>query len=145
MELAAAGEDMKKLREIAKAHRRSCSSTRRARNSGRTNGSRKPSFPEFGVKVSVATTVKHSAGGQFVAHAAALPGNPYDGHTLGTVIPQMEALIGKHGHDPNCAHSGTRTATRDCAAASGSVCAIFAVAVDRRLIVPAVFLLRKTY
>ncbi len=34
------------------------------------------------------------AGGQFVTHAAALPGNPYDGHTLGTVIPQMEALIG---------------------------------------------------
>ena len=34
---------------------------------------------EFGVKVSVATTVKHSAGGQFVTHAAALPGNPYDG------------------------------------------------------------------
>src|SRR5215468_3700015 len=30
---------------------------------------------EFGVKVSVATTVKHSAGGQFVTHAAALPGN----------------------------------------------------------------------
>ena len=49
---------------------------------------------EFGVKVSVATTVKHSAGGQLVTHAAALPGNPYDGHTLGTVIPQMEALIG---------------------------------------------------
>src|ERR1700751_5302394 len=49
---------------------------------------------EFGVKVIIATTVKHSAGGQFVTHAAALPGNPYDGHTLGTVIPQMEALIG---------------------------------------------------
>src|SRR5262249_39654366 len=48
---------------------------------------------EFGVKVSIATTVKHSAGGQFVTHAAALPGNPYDGHTLGTVIPQMQALI----------------------------------------------------
>ena len=46
------------------------------------------------VKVSVATTVRHSAGGQFVIHAAALPGNPYDGHTLGTVIPQMQALIG---------------------------------------------------
>jgi hypothetical protein len=45
---------------------------------------------EFGVKVSVATTVKHSAGGQFVTHAAALPGNPYDGHTLGTIIPQMQ-------------------------------------------------------
>jgi hypothetical protein len=43
---------------------------------------------EFGVKVSVATTVKHAAGGQFVTHAAPLPGNPYDGHTLGTVIPQ---------------------------------------------------------
>src|SRR5467141_3007842 len=38
---------------------------------------------EFGVKVSVATTVKHSAGGQFVTHVAALPGNPYDGHTCG--------------------------------------------------------------
>jgi IS5 family transposase len=49
---------------------------------------------EFGVKVSVATTVKHSAGGQFVAHAAALPGNPYDGHTLAEVIPAIEALIG---------------------------------------------------
>src|SRR5262249_51010896 len=49
---------------------------------------------EFGVKVSIATTVKHSAGGQFVTHAAALPGNPYDGHTLATVIPQMQALIG---------------------------------------------------
>src|SRR5262249_54528374 len=49
---------------------------------------------EFGVKVSVATTVKHSAGGPFVTHAAALPGNPYDGHTLATVIPQMQALIG---------------------------------------------------
>src|SRR5499426_3269111 len=47
-----------------------------------------------GRKVSVATPVKHSAGGQFVTHAAALPGNPYDGHTLATVIPQMQALIG---------------------------------------------------
>ena len=33
-------------------------------------------------------------GGQFVAHVAALPGNPYDGHTLATVIPAMEAIIG---------------------------------------------------
>src|SRR5471032_2324411 len=49
---------------------------------------------EFGVKVSVVTPVKHSAGGQFVAHVAALPGNPYDGHTLATVIPAIEALIG---------------------------------------------------
>src|SRR5262249_52539663 len=33
---------------------------------------------EFGVKVSIVTTVKHSAGGQFVTHATALPGNPYE-------------------------------------------------------------------
>lgn len=49
---------------------------------------------EFGVKVSVATPVKHSAGGQFVTHVAALPGNPYDGHTLAKVVPDMQALIG---------------------------------------------------
>jgi transposase, IS5 family len=49
---------------------------------------------EFGVKVSVVTTLKHSTGGQFVAHVAALPGNPYDGHTLATVIPAMEQMIG---------------------------------------------------
>jgi hypothetical protein len=49
---------------------------------------------EFGVKVSVATTLDHAKGGQFVAHVKALPGNPYDGHTLATVIPEMEALIG---------------------------------------------------
>src|SRR5207253_7615996 len=49
---------------------------------------------EFGVKVSVATTLRHSKGGQFVTHVKALPGNPYDGHTLATVIPDMEALVG---------------------------------------------------
>ena len=49
---------------------------------------------EFGVKVSVATTLSHARGGQFVTHVKALPGNPYDGHTLATVIPEMEALIG---------------------------------------------------
>jgi hypothetical protein len=31
---------------------------------------------------------------QFIAHAKALPGNPYDGHTLATVIPEMEAQLG---------------------------------------------------
>jgi IS5 family transposase len=46
------------------------------------------------VKVSVATLLKHSKGGQFVAHVKALPGNPYDGHTLATVIPEMERQIG---------------------------------------------------
>lgn len=49
---------------------------------------------EFGVKVSVATTVAPSAGGQFVLAAKALPGNPYDGHTLKTVIPHVEAIVG---------------------------------------------------
>src|SRR5467141_32957 len=49
---------------------------------------------EFGVKVSVATTISHARGGQFVTHVKALPGNPYDGHTLATVIPDMEAMVG---------------------------------------------------
>jgi IS5 family transposase len=49
---------------------------------------------EFGVKVSVATPLKHSKGGQFVVHAQALPGNPYDGHTLADVIPAIEQLVG---------------------------------------------------
>jgi len=49
---------------------------------------------EFGVKVSLATTLHHSAGGQFVAHVKTMPGNPYDGHTLATVIPDIENKIG---------------------------------------------------
>ncbi len=49
---------------------------------------------EFGVKVSVATTLYRSKGGQFVAHVKALPGNPYDGHTLGVILPEMEKQIG---------------------------------------------------
>ena len=44
----------------------------------------------FGVKVSIATTLHHSKGGQLIAHAKALPGNPYDGHTLETVIPGLD-------------------------------------------------------
>jgi transposase, IS5 family len=58
-------------------------------------GKGKPHKPyEFGVKVSVATTVKRSKGGQFVAHVMALPGNPYDGHSLAKVIPSIEQLLG---------------------------------------------------
>jgi IS5 family transposase len=49
---------------------------------------------EFGVKVSIATTLHRSRGGQFALHAMALPGNPYDVHTLATVIPDMEKAIG---------------------------------------------------
>lgn len=49
---------------------------------------------EFSVKVSVATTIGHAKGGQFVTHVKVLPGKPYDGHTLATVIPDMEVLVG---------------------------------------------------
>ena len=49
---------------------------------------------EFGVKVSVATPLRRCKGGQFVAHVAALPGNPYDGHTLATVIPAIRTQLG---------------------------------------------------
>jgi IS5 family transposase len=49
---------------------------------------------EFGVKVSLATTLNRSKGGQFALHAKVLPGNPYDGHTLAEIIPDMEAMIG---------------------------------------------------
>jgi len=49
---------------------------------------------EFGVKVSVATPLARCKGGQFVAHVAALPGNPYDGHTLAKVVPEITQQIG---------------------------------------------------
>jgi len=35
-----------------------------------------------------------SGGGQFILHAKALPGNPYDGHTLAPVIEETETLTG---------------------------------------------------
>src|SRR5271154_584743 len=50
---------------------------------------------EFGVKVSIVTTNARAPGGQFVLHAAALPGNPYDGHTLRTVIEDTQRLTGR--------------------------------------------------
>jgi IS5 family transposase len=49
---------------------------------------------EFGCKVSVATPATKPKGGQFVLHAKALHGNPYDGHTLGPVVAEMEKLTG---------------------------------------------------
>ena len=49
---------------------------------------------EFGCKVSVATPVTSPKGGQFVLHAKALHGNPYDGHTLGPMVAELEALTG---------------------------------------------------
>jgi transposase, IS5 family len=70
---------------------------------------------EFGVKVSIAATLRRSKGGQFALHAMALSGNPYDGHTLETVIPDMEQTIGNelsriladagyHGHNAPDSH-----------------------------------------
>jgi len=50
---------------------------------------------EFGVKVSLVTTNKRCKGGQFVLHAKALPGAPYDGHTLEDVLAETAALTGR--------------------------------------------------
>ena len=47
---------------------------------------------EFGVKTSIATINEKAKGGQFVVGSQALPGNPYDGHTLGNQIDQVERL-----------------------------------------------------
>jgi IS5 family transposase len=49
---------------------------------------------EFGVKVSVAATNAAAPAGQFVVGARALPGNPYDGHTLAAQIAQTERITG---------------------------------------------------
>ena len=49
---------------------------------------------EFGRKVSIATTNAAAPGGQFVLGARALPGNPYDGHTLAAQIAQTERVTG---------------------------------------------------
>ncbi|ESW67186.1 hypothetical protein X771_15065 [Mesorhizobium sp. LSJC277A00] len=82
---------------------------------------------EFGVKVSVATKLKRSKDGQFALHAKALPGNPYDGHTLASVIPDMEKTIGNQigriladagnrGHNAPQSHkSGSSPAARNAA------------------------------
>ena len=50
---------------------------------------------EFGVKVSLTTTNKRCKGGQFILHAKALPGNPYDGHTLRQVLEETQAMTGR--------------------------------------------------
>ncbi|MCP5036389.1 MAG: IS5 family transposase [Rhodobacteraceae bacterium] len=50
---------------------------------------------EFGVKTSIATINAKAKGGQFVVGAQALPGNPYDGHTLGSQIDQVEQMTGR--------------------------------------------------
>jgi IS5 family transposase len=58
-------------------------------------GKGKASAPyEFGVKASIVTTNARAPGGLFVLHAKALPGNPYDGHTLGSIVEATEKLTG---------------------------------------------------
>jgi transposase, IS5 family len=47
---------------------------------------------EFGIKVSLTATQK----GNFIVGALALPGNPYDGHTLGKALHQVRRLTGTH-------------------------------------------------
>jgi IS5 family transposase len=49
---------------------------------------------EFGCKVSIATPATKPKGGQFVLHAKAVHGNPFDGHTLGPVVTELEQLTG---------------------------------------------------
>ena len=79
-------------------------------------GKGKASAPyEFGVKASIVTTNARAPGGQFVLHAKALPGNPYDGHTLRAAIEDTERLTGRQierayvdkgyrGHDAHNPH-----------------------------------------
>ena len=47
------------------------------------------------MKVSIVTTNALSPGGQFVLHEAALPGIPYDGHTLRAAIEDTQPLTGR--------------------------------------------------
>ena len=49
---------------------------------------------EFGVKVSVATTNARTPGGQFVVGTMAVPGRPYDGHTLKAQLAQTARITG---------------------------------------------------
>src|ERR1700683_1494393 len=61
---------------------------------------------EFGCKVSIATPATAPKGGQFVLHAKALHGNPYDGHTLGapsSPISKISACsyAGSDAHQPH--------------------------------------------
>ena len=66
-----------------------------ARAAAAANAARRARSPyEFGCKVSIATPVTAPKGGQFVLHAKALHGNPYDGHTLGPVFADLEKLTG---------------------------------------------------
>jgi IS5 family transposase len=49
----------------------------------------------IGVKASITTTNARTRGGVFVLHATALPGNPYDGHTLDAGLIATQRLTGR--------------------------------------------------
>lgn len=66
---------------------------------------------EFGCKVSIATPATAPKGGRFVLHAKALHGNPYDGHTLGPVIAELEALTGVETRRVDKGYRGHNTRT----------------------------------
>ena len=54
---------------------------------------------EFGCKVSIATPVTKPRGGQFVLHAQALHGNPYDGYTATRAVPaELSGLVVTAAH-----------------------------------------------
>jgi hypothetical protein len=49
----------------------------------------------FGVKTAIATINSKAKGGQFVVGAQSLPGNPYDGHTLGTRLATRSTKLSR--------------------------------------------------
>ena len=57
---------------------------------GKGQGTKAHKRYEFGVKVSVATTNREG----LVLGMMALPGNPYDGHTLTAALAQVERITG---------------------------------------------------
>jgi IS5 family transposase len=75
---------------------------------------------DFGVKASIVTTNARAEGGQFVLHATALPGNPYDGHTLGTIIAATERFTDCAIERAPMSIRGTAATTRPIHAASSS-------------------------
>ena len=56
----------------------------------------------YGVKVSIVSTNALAPGGQFVLHAKSLSGNPYDGHTLKTVVKDTQQLTGREIERKRC-------------------------------------------
>ena len=73
---------------------------------------------EFGCKATITTTNGRAPGGMFVLHADALHGNPYDGHTLETVLRETAEMTrkkptrvfvdkGYRGHKQNQSHRET--------------------------------------